>query len=166
MIGQKAKAIATTSTAALVLSMPFVAGWEGLRTKAYYDTGGVPTICYGETKFVYIGQTEDKETCDKMLQERLGEFLDYVDQKVTVPMSAPRHAALGSFTYNVGKRAFSRSTLLKKLNAGDTVGACNELRRWVYDNGRKLRGLIRRREAERKLCLMENEDVRTDANAL
>lgn len=132
----------------------FVGGWEGYRNTAYLDTGGVPTICYGETKHVYIGQTESKAECDRMLEDRLGEFLMYVDNKVVVSIPDTRRAALASFTYNVGKGAFRRSTLLKKLNSGDTIGACNELPRWIYDNGKKLRGLVRRRAAEREMCLI------------
>lgn len=139
---------------ALAIAVPMVGGFEGLRENAYYDTGGVPTICYGETKHVYIGQTIDKAECERMLNDRLGEFMSYVDYKVIVPMPDTRRAALASFTYNVGKGAFRRSTLLKKLNRGDTVGACNELRRWVYDDGNILLGLVRRREAERKMCLI------------
>ncbi len=62
-------------------------------------------------------------------------------------------AALGSFTYNVGVGAFNSSTLLRKAKSGDLIGACNELTRWVYAGGRKLKGLVIRREAERELCL-------------
>ena len=63
----------------------------------YLDTGGVPTICYGETKHVHIGKTESNVECDRMLEDRLGEFLMYVDSKVVVPIPDTRRAA------NVGK---------------------------------------------------------------
>ncbi|WP_406704873.1 glycoside hydrolase family protein, partial [Sodalis sp.] len=62
-------------------------------------------------------------------------------------------AALASFVYNVGGGAFSRSTLLKKLNTGDIPGACDEIRRWVYVDGRVWKGLVSRRNVERELCL-------------
>ncbi|WP_256937108.1 glycoside hydrolase family protein, partial [Enterobacter chuandaensis] len=61
-------------------------------------------------------------------------------------------AALYSFTYNVGAGAFSRSTLLKKLNTGDVPGACIELQRWTYAGGKQWKGLITRREIEREVC--------------
>ncbi|MGK3123432.1 glycoside hydrolase family protein [Candidatus Pantoea formicae] len=58
-------------------------------------------------------------------------------------------------TYNVGTSAFSKSTLVKKLNAGDVTGACEEMRRCVYAGGVKWRGLHNRRDMERALCLAE-----------
>lgn len=73
--------------------------------------------------------------------------------KVNIPDYT--RAALYSFTYNVGVGAFSRSTLLKKLNAGDQAGACNELKRWIYAGGVKWKGLMTRREVEKAVCLGE-----------
>ncbi|EKN6093795.1 TPA: glycoside hydrolase family protein, partial [Yersinia enterocolitica] len=46
------------------------------------------------------------------------------------------------------------STLLKKLNNNDLIGACNELQRWVYAGGKRWKGLVSRREIERELCLI------------
>ena len=139
---------------AMAIATPFVARWEGLKTLAYYDPIGVPTICYGHTDGVVIGDLKSQKDCDLLLDAELRSYLNAVDTLVTVPLPETRRAALASFAYNVGIDAFKRSTLLRKLNAGDTVGACNELRRWVYAKGRMLRGLVRRREAERDLCLM------------
>ncbi|MCH5496505.1 glycoside hydrolase family protein, partial [Salmonella enterica subsp. diarizonae serovar 16:z10:e,n,x,z15] len=48
--------------------------------------------------------------------------------------------------------AFAKSTLLKKLNAGDQAGACNELKRWTYAGGKQWKGLVTRREIEREVC--------------
>lgn len=67
-------------------------------------------------------------------------------------MSAARHAALCSFAYNVGVGAFSRSTLLKKLNAGAGDAACAELDRWVYAKDKRVPGLVTRRSVERAVC--------------
>ncbi len=67
-------------------------------------------------------------------------------------MPDTRKAALASFVYNVGETQFSRSTLLRKLNAGDVKGACAELSRWVYAGGKVYKGLVNRRMAERELC--------------
>jgi lysozyme len=58
-----------------------------------------------------------------------------------------------SFAYNVGGGNYCGSTLVRKLNAGDTAGACNELTRWTRAKGIVLPGLVKRREAERQLCL-------------
>lgn len=143
-----------TALAGVVLAAtPMVAEFEGLRQYAYFDPVGIPTICYGETQGVKMGQTKTKEECDKLLQGRLGEFAAAVDELVKVPMNTQMHAALTSFAYNVGVKAFGDSTLLRKLNRGDYRGACDQLPRWVYSKGYKLRGLITRREKEREVCL-------------
>lgn len=149
----RTKALGIGAAGAMAIAVPFVGEWEGLRLEAYHDPVGIPTICYGHTHNVLIGQAATKEECDEKLTRELHDFLAVVDAEVIRPQPHTRRAALASFAYNVGAYAFRRSTLLKKLNAGDVVGACNELRRWVYAGGRKLRGLVRRREAERRLCL-------------
>ena len=141
------------AAAVMAVGTPFVAQWEGLRTKAYLDAVGIPTICYGETENVQLGQVKSKAECDEMLSMRLAYFAWRVDNLVVPDMPPQRHAALASFAYNVGINAFSRSTLLRKLNAGDVVGACNELPRWNKAGGRVLNGLTKRRMEERKLCL-------------
>lgn len=76
-----------------------------------------------------------------------------VDSIIKLPLGEYPRAELYSFTYNVGTSVFSKSTLLKKLNSGDQVGACEELRCWVYAGGMKWKGLMNRRDMERSLCL-------------
>jgi lysozyme len=88
-----------------------------------------------------------------MLEARVGEFAAQVQSSIANPQPDTRIAALTSFAYNVGIDNFRKSTLLRKLNAGDIVGACNELPRWNKAKGQVLPGLVKRREAERQLCL-------------
>lgn len=142
-----AAAGATLSMASVV-----VANYEGLRTSAYRDPVGIPTICYGHTATARIGQTRTQEECDELLRGDLGEALAAVDELVKVPLPVERRAALASFVYNVGAGNLAGSTLLRRLNAGDAVGACAELSRWVYADGNKLPGLVTRRATERELC--------------
>ncbi|SDL78068.1 lysozyme [Modicisalibacter muralis] len=142
---------------ALTIAAATVSHFEGRSNEAYLDPVGIPTICDGHTQGVQLGQTLSNDECDKLLAGDLGDAFDAVDQHVDVVLPPTRRAALASFTYNVGEDALMRSTLLRKLNAGDVVGACNELRRWVYAGGRKLAGLVRRRKAERELCLIGTE---------
>jgi lysozyme len=141
------------STVALTMAAGLVAGFEGLRLWAYNDPVGIPTICYGSTSGVRLGQTKTKEECDRLLKNELLVYAAAVDKLVKVPMPDTRRAALISFTYNVGIMNFERSALLRKLNSYQTVSACNEMLRWVYAKGKKLPGLVKRREAERDLCL-------------
>lgn len=141
---------------AMTIAMAAVAPLEGRLPHAYLDLSGVPTICYGHTKHVKLGQTLSKAECDALLAHDLGEALSVVDSTVTQPLPEARRAALASFVFNAGTTAFKESRLLKKLNAGQTQAACDELMRWVYA-GRPpkhpVAGLIRRRAIERQLCL-------------
>lgn len=149
----KTKWVASSAAVAVALILPVVMQAEGLRTQAYKDYNGVPTLCYGSTSGVAMGDTATPEECEILLQGELLTFAESVDRYIVVTVTPETHAALASFAYNVGIGAFRKSTLLRKLNAGDYTGACNELRRWVYSGGDKLPGLVRRREIERSLCL-------------
>lgn len=134
------------------LAAPTVIFYEGLSTKAYLDPVGIPTICYGETENVYLGQVKSKPECDQMLRIKLGYIAMRVYVLVDTPMTAERLAGLTSFTYNVGLSKFRSSSLLRRINASDP-NACDELLRWTYARGKQLPGLVKRRNAERNLCL-------------
>lgn len=141
--------------ACMALCLPLTAHYEGLRTKAYLDVAvpGLYTVCFGETLNVKKDDTHTVEECKEMLSMRLGYFAYQVDKLVTVDITPEEHASYASFAYNVGLKAFEKSTLLKKLNANQHIAACNELTRWNKAGGRVLPGLVKRREAERTLCL-------------
>ncbi|WP_158784132.1 lysozyme [Pantoea sp. BAV 3049] len=132
-------------------------GVEGREYKAYKDVAGVPTVCDGHTgpDVQWNKKYTDRE-CDNLLWKDLQPVKKLVDSQVKIPLGEYQRAALYSFAYNVGTNAFANSTLLKKLNAGDVDGACDELRRWVYAGGQKWRGLMNRRDMERSLCLAES----------
>jgi lysozyme len=149
----KAKGMALIGGGVLALATPLVAHYEGLMTNAYLDPVGIPTICYGSTRGVKIGDSKTKEQCNELLNEELKEYLQYVDDYIYVPMPDTRRAALTSFVYNVGPTAFKSSTLRRLMNEGKTRKACEELSRWIFAKGHILRGLVRRREAEKEMCL-------------
>ncbi|HHT3239036.1 TPA: lysozyme, partial [Raoultella ornithinolytica] len=90
--------------------------------------------------------------CDALLHSDLRKVATAIDPLIKVKIPDTTRAALYSFTYNVGAGAFSKSTLLKKLNSGDVPGACKELQRWTYAGGKQWKGLISRREIEREVC--------------
>ena len=137
----------------LAIAVVSIGAFEGLQIKPYYDIGGVLTYCYGETQDADINAEYTPEQCKALLTERVAEFNDAVNSLVTVPMPPKREAAITSFTYNLGIGALKKSTLLRKLNAGDTRGACNELDRWVYVGRTFVRGLANRRKIEKAMCL-------------
>ena len=136
----------------LAMAGSIVGYFEGRELIGYLDPVGIPTVCYGHTATAKLGQVKTDAECQALLQQDLGTALDAVDKHLPNIPPATR-AALASFVYNVGTGNFQSSTLLRKAKAGDLVGACNELPRWVYAKGQKLNGLVRRREAERQLCL-------------
>jgi len=131
-----------------------VSMWEGTEYKPYYDVVGVLTVCNGYTgPDIIPGKTYGKAECDSLLNKELTEHGMGVLRCTQVPLNQNQYDAFTSFTYNVGVGAYCKSTLLKKLNAGDYTAACNELLRWNKAGGKVYKGLTRRREAERSLCL-------------
>ncbi|YCI31330.1 lysozyme [Erwinia sp. PK3-005] len=156
------KLIAAAGGGAMLIATVFLGGKDGVEGRVYEpykDVVGVWTVCDGHTgtDIIQDKRYTDQE-CDRLLWQDLQPVRKTVDSLVKVPLSEYQRAALYSFTYNVGASAFSKSTLLKKLNAGDQQGACEELRRWVYAGGMKWTGLMNRREMERAMCLAESAD--------
>lgn len=122
---------------------------EGLSQVAYYDAVRVPTICYGSTEKVFIGQWATMQECDQRLLEDATYAGKAIARTVHVRLSQGQYDALVSLVFNIGGGAFSKSTLLKKINAGDCYGAGREFSRWVYAKGVRLKGLVTRRADER-----------------
>ncbi|EIO0371983.1 lysozyme [Salmonella enterica] len=135
--------------------------FEGCSLTAYPDpgTGGDPwSIGYGWThpidgKPVKRGMTIDQVTADRLLKTGLVGYENDVLKVVRVKLTQGQFDALVSFAYNVGSRALSTSTLLKKLNAGDIKGAADEFLRWNKAGGKVMLGLTNRRKAERDVFL-------------
>lgn len=132
--------------------------FEGCKLTAYQDSVGVWTIGYGWTqpvdgKPIRAGMTIKQETADRLLKTGLISYESDVSRLVKVGLTQGQFDALVSFTYNLGPRSLSTSTLLRKLNAGDYAGAADEFVRWNKAGGKVLNGLSRRREAERALFL-------------
>ena len=132
--------------------------FEGCKLTAYQDSVGVWTIGYGWTqpvdgKPIRAGMTIKQETAERLLKTGLVSYESDVFRLVKVGLTQGQFDALVSFTYNLGARSLSTSTLLRKLNAGDYAGAADEFLRWNKAGGKVLNGLARRREAERALFL-------------
>lgn len=146
--------IQASTGGALAIAAVLTQWHEGLRTAPYHDGGGVLTTCYGHTGPDVVPDKRYTEAeCRLLLNSDLRVALSVVERSVTASLTEAQKAALASFIYNVGSGAFSRSTLLKKINTGDVQGACDEIRRWVYVDGRVWKGLVSRRNVERELCL-------------
>lgn len=147
----------TGTLGAIAISVAFIGGWEGLETKAYRDIVGVWTVCYGETRGVSPGDSYTKAQCDDKLAKSVLQYETklsrLVDDKHESNIPIESWIAFVSWIYNVGEGNAAKSTLVKKLNQGDIVGACNELPKWNKAGGRTIKGLTSRRVSEKKLCL-------------
>lgn len=135
-------------------------GFEGRKYTPYRDIAGVLTVCDGITgKDVVPGKRYTDAECDRLGQQYVQRML--VDMGQCVKGEYPFHVIKGTghFAYNVGTPAFCRSTMAKKLNAGDIKGACAEISRWTFVAGKDCRiasnrcsGIVKRREWERATC--------------
>jgi lysozyme len=152
---------AISKAGSLSSALSFIKKAEGgLYLKAYLDSGGVPTIGWGSTydfdkqRKVQMGDIITEAQAQKWLDMETSQNAMDIKALVKVPLSNNQLNALISFVYNVGINGFKASSMLRLLNSGadkNTVAA--QFDRWVYDNGVKVKGLINRRNAEKKLFL-------------
>lgn len=130
-----------------------IANHEGFRDEAYKDAVGVPTIGYGETAGVKMGDKTTPERALITLLDSTEKHADAIRQCIHVPLYQHEFDAYVSLSYNIGTSAFCKSTLVKKLNRGDYTGACEEIRRWNRAGGKVLPGLVKRRKSEYETCM-------------
>ncbi|KQF82688.1 muraminidase [Acinetobacter pittii] len=135
-----------------------IKGFEGKRLNAYDDGVGVWTIAYGTIKYpngvrVKKGDTCTEQQAEDYLRNDLAKFEAAINKLVKVPLTQNQFDALASFTYNLGETNLANSTLLKRLNKGDYQGAADQFLVWNKAGGKVMKGLVRRREAERALFL-------------
>ena len=146
--------------AILALATAIAVPAEGLRQAAYRDPVGIVTICYGTTSGVKMGEYRTMDQCRASLNADMNEAVNIVERCAKSTLSAYQTAAFADAVYNLGPTIVcdaKRSTLARKLQAGDTIGACEQLPRWnkarVAGVMVPLPGLTKRREAERALCV-------------
>ena len=144
--------VGTVGTAAAALLISTVALWEGKRNDPYRDIVGVWTVCYGETR-VAMRPYSDAE-CEDMLAKGLNDFAEPVLKRNPELAGHPNQTvAAVSLSYNIGQANYNRSTVAKRFSARDWKGACNAILAWNRAGGKVVKGLVRRREYERQICL-------------
>jgi len=172
-MGAKAKLSAAmlvliaAGASAPVLFDQFVDEREGNRPTAYADGGGIWSICRGVTsidgKPVQRGMTLTVAQCAHYNAIERDKALGWVERNIKVPLTEPQKAGIASFCpYNIGPSRCFTTTFYRKLNANDRLGACREIRRWIFDRGRDCRltkgqangcyGQVDRREQESALA--------------
>jgi GH24 family phage-related lysozyme (muramidase) len=142
-------------------ALKLIREFEGFKESAYIDTDGTPVIGYGLSKIngkqVQIGDRISVPQAEAALKSQLHEIQKQIKSEVKVKLNDNQLSALTSLAFNVGVNFISESTLVRKLNAKDYVGAANEFPRWdkanVGGSLLPLEGLARRRQAERTLFL-------------
>jgi lysozyme len=140
----------------MLVCTALVGGFEGLYCTAYPDklAHGLPTVCYGETEGVHLGDTYTPEQCADMLAAKLPRYYSELQSCIPgVTLSDNEKAAYTSFAYNVGSGAFCHGSVSARLRKGDHKGACNAMLAYDMASGKHIPGLLRRRRAERDLCL-------------
>ena len=152
------------SIAAIALSasgVVSITSSEGFTSKATIPTkGDVPTYGYGTTRKidgspVRMGDTITRKQAAELVNRDVSRFSAAIKRCVTVPLTQGEFDAYVSLAYNIGSGAFCKSTLVKRLNAGDYAMACAEIKRWDKMGGRVLRGLTARRDREYRMCVGE-----------
>lgn len=135
--------------------LEFIKHWEQFRSKPYKDSSGVPTIGFGTTYYPNgerVRLTDPEITLEQALEIYYDNLLIYqiaVDSFTRDDINQNQFDALVSFAYNAGIQALKTSKLLRLINENpNDPEIAKQFLRWVYDEGRKVRGLINRRNAE------------------
>lgn len=136
--------------------------FEGFRSTAYLDVVGVPTIGYGFTKGVQLGNTMTKAQAKARLAAELGEYEEGVLSACTNPPNQNEFDALVCFAFNVGVGGMSKSSVIKAHNRGDHQAAARAFALWNKAGGKVYAGLTRRRAAESALYLTPMPDDVSD----
>lgn len=131
--------------------------FEGCKLEAYKDSAGVWSIGYGSTARAGVGiepvegMTITEAEAEWYLQKALEKFSDSIRPAITAPIGGNEWAAFLSLAYNIGPTAFKKSSALRHFNAGDKAKAAKSILLWNKAGGKVLKGLERRRAAEKKL---------------
>lgn len=134
-----------------------IAKWEGFSSTPYLCPANIATVGYGSTYYPdgRKVQLSDKPITEAKAMDILCQNTEYkvkgINRYLNIQLKQHQFDAIVSFVYNVGLEAFRTSTMLRKINMGDVKGAGAEFDRWVYSNGKKLRGLVNRRRDERAM---------------
>lgn len=141
--------------AVLAIATPFVFKWEGNEPVGYADVIGIATACVGHTgPEVVVGQVYTPEQCRAFFASDIGGTAAKLDACIHVPLRANEVAAVLSLAFNTGPAPVCKSNMVRLINEGAPAATwCRELTKWVYAGGRKIKGLVNRRNDELLMCL-------------
>lgn len=151
---QRRGLVALVGAVAAAALLAFTPKFEGTELTTYRDLGGVLTYCTGATEDAQWGRTYTPDQCRAQLDRDLERHAAGIARCVPLArMTDGQKVAFVDVAYNIGVGAFCGSSMARRANAGDMTGACNALLMWNKVGGKEVRGLTRRRQAERELCL-------------
>ena len=125
--------------------------FESCRLSAYLDSRDTPTIGWGHTLDVKLGDTCTQAQADAWLLADIQNAADTVNRLVTAPLTQEMFDAITDLVYNIGSGNFSSSTMLRLLNQHEFQIAAAEFAKWDRAGGQEVAGLLRRRIAEEQL---------------
>ncbi len=134
--------------------------FEGYSSTVYADPIGIPTIGYGSIwdvngkRLTMDHPPISEEVGEQLLKRELKHVERAIRHLIRVPLTENQFSAISSLAYNIGTSRLSSSTLRAKINREDYQGAADEFPKWRRAGGVILKGLVRRRAAERELFLV------------
>ena len=147
----------------LTICVTLAAAFEGFAPHPYIDrigTGHPITWCYGETKadtggkVPWNGATFSEAYCKAELAKKLATvYAPAIEKCIHVTMPPHRRAAIVDAAYNLGPNEICKGSIARYLNAGNVPAACKALLSYDRASGRVVAGLVRRRQAEYRLCM-------------
>lgn len=143
-LSKKVIALIVSMAGAGAITSQFLSEKESNKLTAYQDGAGLWTICKGMTRIdgkpVTKGMTLSAEQCDELNKVEEAKALKWVDDNVEVELTDPQKAAVASFCYwNIGITKCKKSTFWKRLNENNIPAACNEIKKWIFDQGKDCR---------------------------
>lgn len=151
---KRAGLVGIVGAAAVAALLVFTPAQEGRRLTTYRDIGGVLTYCDGATEGAQAGTTYTPAECDAQLDRDLERHAAGIAKCIPMDrLTDGQKVAFVDAAYNIGVSAFCGSSMARRTNAGDMVGACDALLLWNRAGGREVAGLTKRRQRERELCL-------------
>lgn len=160
-----ARNFALVLVAGATIGGPLTLENEGMRLKPYYDSVGVKTVCAGETEYVE-DRSYSNDECVDLYGVRYGYYSlatgDMYNDKAKEVITPQIHAAMTDMSYNVGIDTVKKSSMIRYLNQGKPVAACEAIKLYKKAGGRDCSlpankkicgGIWDRRLKMNKLCL-------------
>jgi lysozyme len=136
-------------------ALSIIKKYEGFRSKAYICPGGYKTIGYGHLlKKNEAYENISENDADELLIEDIKKIEKSMIRLINVSLTQNQIDALISFCFNVGVGSFQRSTMRQKINRLEHMLVPDEFKKWIFANGKKLKGLVLRRHEESNLYQM------------